>query len=166
MDEKKFIAFLFRVLLDEHFKTKTAMAKALDLPLRTLRINFQKLDTAKGGSVAFERLVVYCLANEIDVAAIFDRHIGKCVEQKGGSFLCEPCRWTNICGEQSEQLSWAMSRYVFVRSVKQLLFNLYSPDCYSCMWQYDTRNACNPCPYTTVLIRITEIVRQYESQQL
>ena len=59
MEEKDFISFLFRILLLEEFRSKRAMARKLDMPLRTPQENFQHLDCAKGGTVAFERLVFY-----------------------------------------------------------------------------------------------------------
>jgi len=38
MEEKDFISFLFRTLLLEEFRSKRAMARKLDMPLRTLMI--------------------------------------------------------------------------------------------------------------------------------
>lgn len=56
VNDKDFIAYMFCVLLKEYFGTKRAMARALDIPFRTLQENFQDLDYAKGGTIAFERL--------------------------------------------------------------------------------------------------------------
>ena len=41
MEEKKFIAFMFRTLLKTTFGNKSKMARTLGLPLRTLQMNFQ-----------------------------------------------------------------------------------------------------------------------------
>lgn len=75
-DEKSFIAFLFRTLLVEEFGTKKVMADKLDIPLRTLQENYQCLDSAKGGTIAFERLILYCVQNDIDICGLYRRFIG------------------------------------------------------------------------------------------
>ena len=46
-EEKDCISFLFRTLLLEEFRSKRAMARKLDIPLRTLQENSQHLDCAK-----------------------------------------------------------------------------------------------------------------------
>ena len=53
MPEKEFIAFLFQTLLKEEFGSKRAMARKLNIQLRTLQENFQHLSVAKGGTVIF-----------------------------------------------------------------------------------------------------------------
>lgn len=74
MDEKKFVAYLFRYMLTETFKTKAAMARALGVSLQTLRLNFKNLDCAKGGTTAFEKLVVYCCLHRIELVTIHDMY--------------------------------------------------------------------------------------------
>ena len=75
MEEKNFISFLFRTLLLEEFRSKRAMARKLGIPLRTLQENYQHLDSAKGGTVAFERLVFYCVEHNISLQDIYDRYL-------------------------------------------------------------------------------------------
>lgn len=73
--EKSFIAYLFRTLLVEEFGSKKMMAEKLDIPLRTLQENYQCLDSAKGGTIAFERLILYCVQNDIDICGLYKRFI-------------------------------------------------------------------------------------------
>jgi len=75
MEEKDFISFLFRTLLLEEFRSKRAMARKMDMPLRTLQENFQHLDCAKGGTVAFERLVFYCVEHSINLRDLYERYL-------------------------------------------------------------------------------------------
>jgi len=51
------------------------MARKLGIPLRTLQENYQHLDSAKGGTVAFERLVFYCVEHNISLQDIYDRYL-------------------------------------------------------------------------------------------
>lgn len=74
MNEKDFISYLFRTLLIEEFGSKRAMARTLDIPYRTLQENFQFLDYAKGGTVAFERLILYCMEHEINIQALYFKY--------------------------------------------------------------------------------------------
>ncbi len=82
MDERDLVAFLFRILLEDEFDSKTSMAEALDVPFRTLQWIFQHLDTAKGASKAFQRLVWYCFEQDIDLTDLFRRF--KCRRLEGG----------------------------------------------------------------------------------
>ncbi|MGM9590719.1 MAG: hypothetical protein ACI3V0_11210 [Faecousia sp.] len=50
------------------------MARKLNIQLRTLQENFQHLSVAKGGTIAFERLILYCVENEIDLQNLFIRY--------------------------------------------------------------------------------------------
>lgn len=70
-EEKSFIAFMFRTLLTEEFGSKRSMSRELGIPLRTLQENFQCLDKAKGGTVAFERLILYCVQHHIDIRTLY-----------------------------------------------------------------------------------------------
>ncbi len=87
MDEKKFVAFLFRYMLKEHFKTKAGMARKLDVQRQTLLLNFKNLDRAKGGTDAFEKLVVYCCRNGIDILQIYQCYIQEAGVCKKGDCL-------------------------------------------------------------------------------
>ena len=73
-EEKSFIAYLFRTLLHEEFGNKRAMAEKLGIPLRTLQENFQCLELGKGGTIAFERLILYCVQNHIDLLQLYKRY--------------------------------------------------------------------------------------------
>lgn len=73
-EEKSFIAYLFRTLLHEEFGNKRIMAEKLGIPLRTLQENFQCLELAKGGTIAFERLILYCVQNHLDLRHLYKRY--------------------------------------------------------------------------------------------
>lgn len=73
MDDRGLVAFLFRTLLEEEFGSKTSMAEALDVPFRTVQWIFQHLETAKGASTAFQRLIGYCYEQDINLADLFHR---------------------------------------------------------------------------------------------
>lgn len=57
----EFIVFFFDVMLEEHFHTKRRMARILDIELRTLQYNFERIGTGKGGCIAIPHLLVYWL---------------------------------------------------------------------------------------------------------
>jgi hypothetical protein len=88
LSDKGFPAFLFRVLLEENFKTKTKMARELGVQLRTLQLNFQNMDEAKGGCLAFERAILYCCEQEIDIMALYHRYVCERDGQNWGSVSC------------------------------------------------------------------------------
>lgn len=71
MTEKRFVAFMLRYMLKEHFGSKRAMARILNMELRTIQINFKNLDVAKGGIVAFERVVLFCCEHDINILDIY-----------------------------------------------------------------------------------------------
>ena len=52
-----FIAYFLEVMLKDHFHSKRAMARKLDLQLRTIQLHFKRLDTHKGAGLAFERSI-------------------------------------------------------------------------------------------------------------
>lgn len=83
MDERELVAFLFRTLLEEEFDTKTSMSEALDVPFRTLQWIFQHLDTAKGASKAYQRLIWYCCEQNIDLTDLFRRFKHRRPEEGG-----------------------------------------------------------------------------------
>ena len=68
-----FIAYLFQTMLHEHFHTKAQMANALGVQLRTLQYNFKNFDNAKGGSVALQKMLLYCYENDFSVDEMY-RH--------------------------------------------------------------------------------------------
>ena len=67
--EKEFIHYVLRHMLNQHFKTKTQMAKALNVELRTIQKTFSQLEknSSKGGSIVLEKILVYCAQNNISV---------------------------------------------------------------------------------------------------
>ena len=69
-----FIAFFLEVMLKDHFHSKRAMARELDLQLRTIQINFKRLDSPKGAGLAFERSICYCYAHGISVDGIYAQY--------------------------------------------------------------------------------------------
>lgn len=82
MADLDFIAFFFQTMLDEEFKTKTNMAKLLDVTHRTLQYNFQKLgnEKQKGGCLACQNLLLYCCRNNISIDNLYHRFLSN---QKG-----------------------------------------------------------------------------------
>lgn len=73
--EYDFIAFFLKIMLEEHFHTKSAMARALGLHLRTIQTTYNRSGSAKGACLAFERSVCYCYDNGISVDAIYETYI-------------------------------------------------------------------------------------------
>lgn len=71
MKDQGFIAFLFRYMLQNHFLTKKSMANALGITYRTLLNSFRHLGREKGGNVAFQHLIPYCLENGFSMDEIY-----------------------------------------------------------------------------------------------
>ena len=69
-----FIAYFLEVMLKDHFHSKRAMARKLDLQLRTIQLHFKRLDTPKGAGLAFERSICYCYAHGISVDEIYAQY--------------------------------------------------------------------------------------------
>lgn len=67
--QKELIHYILRHMLDEHFKTKTRMAKALNVELRTIQKTFSQLEknASKGGIIVLEKTLVYCAGNGVSV---------------------------------------------------------------------------------------------------
>lgn len=95
MEEKGFIAFVFRSLLASDFKDKSTMARTLGIQLRTLQANFQNLDRAKGATIAFEKLVYYCASNGIELTALYRQYEES---QKKGAIISPANRIKRIQG--------------------------------------------------------------------
>ena len=77
MQGQGFVAFLFDTMLQEHFRSKTHMAEALGVQLRTLRRNFQNVEHAKGGRWAFEQLILYCCEKDISINEMYHRYLSE-----------------------------------------------------------------------------------------
>ena len=125
MDDKKFIAFFFELMLREHFGTKSKMARELNLQLRTLQMNFQKLDRAKGGNLAFERLVIYCCEHDIDIQQMYNRFIGKVDVGRRTTVLRETNRMDSPCFLFDAKSFPALQKGVFQHSIQCLIGHLY-----------------------------------------
>lgn len=69
-----FISYFLEIMLHEHFHSKRAMARELDLQLRTIQINFKRLNSPKGAGLAFERSICYCYAHGISVDGIYAQY--------------------------------------------------------------------------------------------
>lgn len=65
--EKRLTAFLFRDTLEKYFESKTQMALELGMNKRDFFRVFRNLDTAKGGTIAVEKLLWYCAKSGIDL---------------------------------------------------------------------------------------------------
>ena len=67
--EKELIHFILQYMLEQHFKTKTNMAKALNVELRTIQKTFSQLErnASKEGSIVLEKILVYCAMNDISI---------------------------------------------------------------------------------------------------
>lgn len=76
-----FAEYLFHYMLQNHFKTKKRMAETLGITYRTLLYNFKQVSNAKGGNVAFVKLVAYCLENGFSLDRIHDEYTTSKKEQ-------------------------------------------------------------------------------------
>lgn len=83
----EFIVFFFDVMLEEHFHTKRRMARILDIELRTLQYNFERIGTGKGGCIAIPHLLVYCCENGISIDRIFERFLERKRSDEEGEFI-------------------------------------------------------------------------------
>lgn len=83
--QKELIHYILRHMLDEHFKTKTRMAKALNVELRTIRKTFSQLEknASKGGSIVLEKILAYCVQNGVSI----DKVIAAYQEKQQSLFL-------------------------------------------------------------------------------
>ena len=67
--QKELIRYILQYMLSRYFMTKTRMAKALNVELRTIQKTFSQLEknSSKGGSIVLEKVLVYCAQNGISV---------------------------------------------------------------------------------------------------
>lgn len=165
MDEKKFVAFLFRVMLEEYFGTKSQMARELDVQLRTLQIAFKKLDSAKGGSVAFERLILYCCKHNINILELYDRYIGKAALSHPPFVLREEPAWLMPCYPCWGQDNIASQGIIFVNSLKGLVARLFSENCDQCRWRRGLDGTKQNCGIANLIQYVTELSRSEATMQ-
>lgn len=71
-DEKELIYHILQYMLNQHFKSKSNMAKELGLELRTIQKIFSQFakNESKGGSVVLEKILVYCSEKGISIDEI------------------------------------------------------------------------------------------------
>ena len=57
--EKELIRYILQYMLNQRFKTKTNMARELNVELRTIHKTFSQLerDTSKGGRIVLEKIL-------------------------------------------------------------------------------------------------------------
>lgn len=68
--EKKLTAFFFRYMLKRHFRSMADMSRRLNINTDRMRRLFRTLDDAKGGTIALDKLLLYCAKNAIAVDSI------------------------------------------------------------------------------------------------
>lgn len=87
-----FVAYFLETMLREHFRSKRAMAKALDLHRRTLQVNFKKLESAKGACLAFERSICFCYEHGISVDEIYGQYADEVKKRRLVNDYLDRCR--------------------------------------------------------------------------
>ncbi|MEA5015037.1 MAG: hypothetical protein VB099_10795 [Candidatus Limiplasma sp.] len=63
--ERQLTAYLFRYMMKNYFQNKSDMARQLGLQVRQLQRIFTRLDYAKGGTVALNKLLYFCVEHGI-----------------------------------------------------------------------------------------------------
>lgn len=72
-----FVAFFLMTMLNDHFHTKSGMARTLGLHLRTVQTAFKNIENHKGASLVFIYAICYCYSHGISVDAIHEKYITK-----------------------------------------------------------------------------------------
>ena len=86
-NEKELVRFILQYLLDNHFESKSDMARQLDIRHRTMQRVFEQLhnDKAKGSTIVLERALLFCAKRKISVEQLFreyqDFHQGAMLER-------------------------------------------------------------------------------------
>ena len=64
-------------MLNQRFKTKTNMARELNVEWRTIQKTFsqQERNTSKGGSIVLEKILGYCAQNNISIDEVITMYI-------------------------------------------------------------------------------------------
>ena len=75
--EKELIHYILQYMLNQRFKTKTNMARELNVELRTIQKTFSQLErnTSKGGSIVLEKILGYCAKNNISIDEVITMYI-------------------------------------------------------------------------------------------
>ena len=85
-NEKELVRFILQYLLDNHFESKSDMARQLDIRHRTMQRVFEQLhnDKAKGSTIVLDRALLFCAKRKISVDQLFreyqDFHQGSMLE--------------------------------------------------------------------------------------
>ena len=85
-NEKELVRFILQYLLDNHFESKSDMARQLDIRHRTMQRVFEQLhnDKAKGSTIVLDRALLFCAKRKISVDQLFreyqDFHQGALLE--------------------------------------------------------------------------------------
>lgn len=66
--------YVLYFLLENRFGSKAEMARQLDIELRTLERIFENLDSAKAGTVVFDKAIWYCAKSHISLDCILERY--------------------------------------------------------------------------------------------
>lgn len=69
--EQRLTTYLLQYLLDHEFKSKEKMARELEISKRVLQRLLNDPDRTKGGSIALEKAICYCVRNNIPIDPIF-----------------------------------------------------------------------------------------------
>lgn len=72
-NEKDLVHFILQYLLDNHFQSKSDMARQLDIRSRTIQRAFEQLhnDKAKGSTIVLDRALLFCAQRRISVDQVF-----------------------------------------------------------------------------------------------
>ena len=86
-NEKELVRFILQYLLDNHFESKSDMARQLDFRHRTMQRVVEQLhnDKAKGSTIVLDRALLFCAKRKISVDQLFreyqDFHQGAMLER-------------------------------------------------------------------------------------
>lgn len=82
-NEKELVRFILQYLLDNHFESKSDMARQLDIRHRTMQRVFEQLhnDKAKGSTIVLDRALLFCAKRNISVDQLFRETRTTCREQ-------------------------------------------------------------------------------------
>ena len=77
-NEKELVRFILQYLLDNHFESKSDMARQLDIRHRTMQRVFEQLhnDKAKGSTIVLDRALLFCAKRKISVDQLFREYQG------------------------------------------------------------------------------------------
>ena len=72
-NEKELVRFILQYLLENHFESKSDMARQLDIRHRTMQRVFEQLhnDKAKGSTIVLDRALLFCAKRKISVDQLF-----------------------------------------------------------------------------------------------